>query len=34
MQLTMVRAAERHGELVADLLAKAPRLGKAQVMRV
>ena len=34
MQLTMMTAAERHGELVADLPAERPALGKAQVMGV
>jgi hypothetical protein len=34
MQLTMMHAAERHGELVADLQAKASRLCKAQMMSI
>ena len=34
MQLAMMPAAERHGELVADFSAKRPALGKAQVMGV
>ena len=34
MQLAMVHAAERHGEFVADLQAKASRLGKAQMMGI
>ena len=34
MQLSMMAAAERHGELVADLHAEGARLGKAQVMRI
>ena len=34
MQLAMMAAAERHGELVADFEAKGSGLGKAQVMRI
>ena len=34
MQFAMMTAAERHGELVADLAAERPALGKAQVMGV
>ena len=34
MQLSMMPAAERDGELIADLKADRPRLGKAQVMRI
>ncbi len=34
MQLPVVTAAERHGELVADLHADGTRLGKAQVVRI
>jgi len=34
MQLTVVAAAERHGEFVADLTAERPGLRKAQMMRV
>ena len=32
MQLPMMTAAERHGELVADFEAEGSRLGKPQVM--
>ena len=34
MELAVMTAAERHGELVADLAAERPALGKAQVMGV
>src|SRR5579885_2621047 len=34
MQLTVMTAAERHGELVAHLQADGAGLGKAQVMRI
>lgn len=34
MKLTVMAAAKRDGELVADLEAERPRLGKAKVMRV
>ena len=34
MQLTMVPAAERHGELITDLETDRPRLRKAQMMRI
>ena len=34
MQLPVMTAAERYGELVADFKANGPGLGKAQVMRV
>ena len=34
MQLPMMTAAERDGELVADLETNGPRLGKPYVMRV
>ena len=34
MQLAVMATAERHGELVADLAAERPALGKAQVMGV
>src|SRR5580704_6761178 len=34
MDLTVVAAAQRHGELIADLAAKCPALGKAQVMSI
>ena len=34
MQLSMVTAAERHGELIADLEADRPRLRKPQMMWV
>ena len=34
MDLTMVSPAERHGELIADLAAKRPVLGKAQMMGI
>ena len=34
MKFAMMSAAKRHGELVADLAAKRPALGKAQVMGV
>ena len=34
VQLTMMAAAERNGELVADFKADGPGLGKAQVMRI
>ena len=34
VQLTMMAAAERNGELIADFQAQGPELGKAQVMRI
>ena len=34
MKLAVMTAAERHGELVADLAAERPALGKSQVMGV
>ena len=34
MQLPMMTAAERHGELVADFETDGPRLRKPQVMRI
>ena len=34
MKLAVMTAAERHGELVAELAAKRPALGEAQVMGV
>ena len=34
MQLTMMAAAQGHGELVADFKAQGPGLGKAQMMRI
>jgi hypothetical protein len=34
MKLVVMTAAERHGELVADLATKRPALGKAQVMGI
>jgi hypothetical protein len=34
MKLAVVTAAKRHGELIADLEAERPWLGKAKVMRV
>ena len=34
MELAVMTTAERHGELVADLAAERPALGKAQVMGV
>jgi len=34
MQLPMMPAAERHGELIADLETDGPRLRKAEVMRI
>ena len=34
IQLSMVTAAERHGEFIADFKAHRSRLGKAQMMRV
>ena len=34
MQVAVVRATKRHREFIADLEAKASRLGKAQVMSV
>src|ERR1700757_1032511 len=34
MKFAVVRSAQRHCELVTDLLAKSPRLRKAQMMRV
>jgi hypothetical protein len=34
MDLAMVTATERDGELVADLASECPRLRKAQVMRI
>ena len=34
MDLAMMAAAERHGELIADLPAKRPVLGEAQMMRI
>ena len=34
MQLSMVTAAERHGEFITDFKAHRSRLGKAQMMRV
>ena len=34
MQLPMMAAAERHGELIADFEAQGSGLGKPQVMRI
>jgi hypothetical protein len=34
MQIAVMRAAERHGELVTDLQAKRAWLRKAEVMRI
>ena len=34
MQLPMMPAAERHGELITDLKTDRPRLRKAQMMRI
>jgi hypothetical protein len=34
MNLAMMTAAERHGELIADLTAKRLLLSKAQMMRI
>ena len=34
MQLPMVPAAERHGELITDLKTDRPRLRKPQMMRI
>jgi hypothetical protein len=34
MQLPMMAAAERHGELVADFQTNRPGLGKSQVMGI
>ena len=34
MQLPMMTAAERHGELITDLEADRPRLRKTQMMRI
>ena len=34
MKLSMVTAAERHGELIADLKTNGSRLREAQMMRV
>ena len=34
MHLPMVPAAERHGELIADLKTDRPRLRKPQMMRI
>lgn len=34
MKLAVMTAAQRHGELIADLAAERPALGKAQVMGV
>jgi hypothetical protein len=34
VDLAMMAAAERHGELIADLATKRPLLGKAQMMGI
>jgi hypothetical protein len=34
MHLTMMPSAQWHGELIADLAAESPGLGKAQMMRI